>query len=105
MSAEKFIEQGNAIDVSVGNYLSEVIRCKQHPEQAYKSCQGILALQRKAGSERLINACRRAGDFQFFSYSAVLNILEKGLDKMKEEPQQTSLQLTHHNIRGNEYYK
>ncbi len=57
---EKFLEQARAIHEDVAAYVMHVIEHKQHPEQAYKSCSGILTLVRKVGAARLINACRRA---------------------------------------------
>ena len=35
-------------------------RQKQHPEQSYKSCLGVLHLTKKVGNTRLDNACKRA---------------------------------------------
>ncbi|HWB28382.1 MAG TPA: hypothetical protein VG738_23080 [Chitinophagaceae bacterium] len=62
-TADKFIGEASAIHEDVALYITQVIEHKQHPEQAYKSCSGILSLQRKVGTERLINACRRAYSF------------------------------------------
>jgi hypothetical protein len=84
-----------------------VIENKQHPEQAYKSCSGILSLARKVGSERLINACRRAQSFGVYNYPIIVQILEKNLDKLNDEDQQQQLPFMpdHHNIRGSDYYQ
>jgi len=84
--------------------MSKILEKAAHPEKGYKSCLGILGMAKKAGDERLENACRRALLFQAYNYSSVKNILEKGLDKVPEtEP--TSLNLPFHgNIRGKSYY-
>jgi hypothetical protein len=104
-SIEKFVAEGNALHADVGNYLQEVISAKQHPEQAYKSCMGILHLHRKVGKERLINACRRAHDYGVYGYGSIVSILEKRLDEIKEEETQLELSLSpHHNLRGSIYY-
>jgi hypothetical protein len=104
-SIGKFVAEGNALHTDVGNYLQEVISAKQHPEQAYKSCMGILHLARKVGKERLINACRRAHDYGVFGYAHIVSILEKRLDETKEEETQLQLSLSpHHNLRGSIYY-
>jgi transposase len=105
---EKFIEEGRAIHEDIAAYLQHVIEDKQHPEQAYKSCSGILSLARKVGKERLINACRRAGTFGIYNYPIILEILKNNLDYLtEEEEQQTQLPFMpeHHNIRGSDYYK
>ncbi|SFC39057.1 hypothetical protein SAMN04487891_11085 [Flagellimonas taeanensis] len=53
---------------------------KQHPEQSYKSCLGILHLAKKVGDQRLENACKRALDYGAFNYNMVKGILKKGWD-------------------------
>lgn len=103
---EKFIEQAQAIDEQVARYIELIIETKQHPEQAYKSCSGILSLARKVGNERLTNACRRARSYGVFNYPIILQILEKNLDYLDEQEKEDLLQMPqHNNIRGSEYYE
>jgi hypothetical protein len=67
---------------------------------------GVLSFSKKAGDQRLINACRRALDHQVYNYKIIDTILKCGLDKMplEELPQDTELPL-HKNIRGENYYQ
>lgn len=103
---EKFIEQAGAIHEQVSTYIIKVIESKQHPEQAYKSCTGILSLVRKVGAARLINACRRAHSYGVYNYPIILQILEKNLDHLSGEEQEQGLLMPHHyNIRGADYYE
>jgi hypothetical protein len=103
---EKFMEQAGAIHEQVSTYIIKVIESKQHPEQAYKSCTGILSLVRKVGAARLINACRRAHSYGVYNYPIILQILEKNLDHLSEEEQgQCPLMPHHYNIRGADYYE
>jgi len=104
---EKFIARAEAIDTDVKLFIHYILDKKQHPEQAYKSCSGVLAFEAKIGRERLILACRRALDYGIYNYSIIKSILEKGLDRFdtdSEEEKQLSLPL-HENIRGEEYYQ
>lgn len=101
---EKFIEQGKAISEDVAAYIIMVIEHKQHPEQAYKSCSGILNMARKVGNERLSNACRRANDYGVYNYPIIMQILEKNLDSMPQEPKELHMP-QHDNIRGSDYYE
>lgn len=101
---EKFIEQAQAIGEAVAAYIIMVIEHKQHPEQAYKSCSGILSLARKVGNDRLINACKRANDYGVYNYPIILQILDKKLDHMEEEPVEQPMP-NHSNIRGSNYYE
>jgi transposase len=103
---EKFIEQAKAIHEEVAEYLELVIEAKQHPEQAYKSCSGILSLARKVGHQRLTNACKRARSYGVFNYPIIVQILEKSLDQSDEQQTEEALPMPeHHNIRGSGYYE
>jgi transposase len=103
---EKFIEQAKAIDEEVAAYILLVIENKQHPEQAYKSCTGILSLARKVGNQRLTMACRRAHDYGVYNYPIIVQILEKKLDALSDQEQQDTHKMPQHqNIRGSDYYQ
>jgi len=102
---EKFIQQAADIHEDVAAYVNKVIQHKQHPEQAYKSCSGILSLARKVGNERLTGACRRADSYGVYNYPIIVEILAKKLDTLEEEASiQEELMPEHTNIRGSEYY-
>jgi len=87
-------------------YIQLVIENKQHPEQAYKSCTGILSLARKVGNQRLTMACRRAHSYGVYNYPIIMQILEKRLDALTDEEQQDEHAMPQHqNIRGSDYYQ
>jgi transposase len=102
---EHFIEQANVIHADVALYISKVLEHKNHPEQAYKSCSGILNLARKAGKERLINACRRAQHYGIYNYPIIMEILDRKMDLIKEEENSQGSMPEHDNIRGENYYQ
>jgi len=102
---QRFIDWGASIDENVKRLIINILEKKQHPEQAYKSCMGILALTKKVGNERLKNACTRALEYGIYNYKIVQTILEKGLDKMEEDTGQNEELPNHNNIRGKQYYK
>ncbi len=85
--------------------VKELFEAKQHPEQAYRACLGLLRLSDKYTPERLENACKRAIKYRAISYQSVKSILEKGLDKEPLEEVNEYYPLQHQNIRGAEYYK
>jgi len=99
-----FIEKAKAIDPIVEYYITQVLNKKQHPEQAYKSCMGILSLAKKVGHARLIKACKRSHEIGYYSYMSVDDILKKNLDRLEDDPQPTSMP-AHENIRGSNYYQ
>jgi transposase len=102
---DKFIEHGRAIHEDVAIYISAVIDHKQHPEQAYRSCSGILALLKKFGATRLANACKRAKSYNTYNYPIVLQILENKMDLIDDTKESEQNMPPHNNIRGPEYYE
>ena len=58
---------------------------------------------RHYSGERMESAAKRAIDYRAYSFKAVRNILEKGLDRSVKAAIQPSLG-AHENIRGGQYY-
>jgi hypothetical protein len=104
-SATRFIDWATSIDACVGEYIIQIIERRNHPEQAFKSCLGILSFEKKVGKERLINACKRALDFQTYSFKIIQNILENNLDRAESEDELDQNLPEHSNIRGKNYFK
>jgi len=103
-SAEKFITQGMDIHEDVAEYIAKVLEEKTYPEQAYKSCSGILSFSRRVGNERLIDACWCAHGLGQYDYRIIEEILNKRLDKPKLEEDAAHIP-SHKNIRGKDYYQ
>ena len=102
---EYFLSWADKIHEDVKLYVLKILDRKQHPEQAYKSCVGILSFSKKIGNERLIKACQRALGYGLYNYKTIQQILEMGLDKF-DEPENEQLEMPlHDNIRGKEYYQ
>lgn len=104
-SSEKFIAWAEHIGSSCKGYIIGILEKKQHPEQSYKSCLGILHLAKKVGNRRLDNACRRASEYGAYNYNMVERILKKGWDSLEEDPHDSTEVPDHDNIRGGNYYK
>lgn len=103
---DRFTKWAETIGQETKLLIINVLKKKQHPEQAYKSCIGILSMAKKVGNDRLNNACKRALTFNTYSYMAVQNILTKGLDKIEETIQDDLFTMPkHENIRGENYYE
>ena len=102
---EKFIAWAQGIGPQTKLLIEAVLESKTHPEQAYKSCTGILAFARHCGKSRLENASKRALHFHSPSYRTIKTILEKGLDKQQEQPDLFTPLPEHDNLRGKQYYK
>ncbi len=102
---EKLTHWGKSLGPNIEEIIKRVLESKDYPEQAYKVCLGILSLAKKFGKERLDKACKRALDFQYYSYQGIKRILEKGLDNFEEEAVLFSAANMHENIRGREYFE
>jgi transposase len=103
---ERFINWASKIDDTVRVFIIKILESKAHPEQAYKTCQGVLNYERRVGRKRLIAACTRALYYQKYTYQIIKNILEKRLDQLEEDTQEQLVETPkHENIRGEEYYQ
>ena len=80
---------------------------RRFPEQSYRTCLGILRLEKRYGNARLEAACKRALFIRSVSYRSINSILENGLDK-KDLPGSTNpaqpAMPKHGNIRGPQSY-
>lgn len=101
---EKFTTWAAKIDPGVKEYILKVLNNNSYPEQTYRSCVGILSYEKKVGKERLIAACKRAGEFGSYNYTTIKRIIDKKLDKLPKEPEIWDMP-KHQNVRGSEYYK
>ncbi|WP_240751504.1 Mu transposase domain-containing protein [Flagellimonas onchidii] len=104
-SSDLFIEQAEQIGRYCKELIIKVLGDKRHPEQGYKSCRGVLSLSSKVGKQRLENACKRALEYEAYSYMAIKNILDNNLDTIKEEETSHKIIPLHKNIRGKECYQ
>ena len=102
---QRFINWAASIDENVKLFITQLLEKKQHPEQSYKSCMGVLSYAKKVGNQRLANACKRALDYNIYNYKIIQKILESGYDMLKDEQDEKSELPEHHNIRGENYYK
>ena len=105
-SPEFFLNWAARINPDVRNYIQMVLDGYPYPEQAYKSCLGILGYDKKAGRERLIQAVRRAEFYNSCTYSVITRILSAGLDRIPPDNQEKPAQsIEHENVRGAENYE
>lgn len=105
-SPERFAGWARSMGEDVEAMIVKVLDSKTYAPQAFRTCLGILNLQKSYGPEKLNKACRRALSFGAHSYKRVSNILAQGL----EDDRQPRLQLRppclpdHENVRGSGYF-
>lgn len=101
---EAFIGRADRVGPQTRQAVEALLTSRTHPEQAYRSCQGVLSLEKKVGKERLERACERALSYQSVSYKVIRSIIERGLDNL-DGTGPVSAGPAHENIRGASAYQ
>jgi transposase len=95
--------------IEIGPYTRDLVRhlleSHPHPEQGYRSCLGLLNLERRYGRDRLERACHRALNINSPTRRSVLSILKQGLDRLPLMEEVPEIELWHENLRGSDYYQ
>jgi transposase len=101
-----FLNWAKGIHPEVQQYLQVIPDSYPYPEQAYKSCLGILGYDKKAGRERLIDAVKRVIHYNTYNYSVITRILNSGMDSIPLDIEnKTNKPVEHENIRGSKSFK
>ena len=102
---QRLVDWAESIGPSTAALIQTIMREREHPQQAYRACLGILRLSKTYGDNRLDNACKRALTLGTHRYRSIESILAKRLD---ERPITNAIEstevLVHDNIRGADYY-
>ena len=77
---------------------------RPHPEQGFRTCLGVLALEKTYGRARLEAACARGDAIKARSVGSIRSILQTGLDRAYLDPEPQPESLRHGNIRGGGYF-
>ena len=101
-SPERFVRWGRALGPNVEAVIEQVLKDAKYPPQGFRSCLGILSLEKSYGAARLDRACRRALSYRLCSYRRIQNMLKLGLEE--EQEQQPLSFPSHDNVRGSDYY-
>jgi len=106
-SPSRLIRWASGIGSETGRLVVQILNGRDHPEQGYRSCLGILRLGKRYGEDRLEAACGRALRLKACSYRHVASMLKHNLDRLPpDELTQDHLfePIDHQNVRGPEYY-
>lgn len=100
LDAEWLLKQAEAIGPQVCLYLQSLIQSRPFPEQAYRSCLGVLSLARKYPNPLVETACERTLQAHLLSYKE----LKAELEALARRWPVSTQPLVHENIRGETYY-
>jgi transposase len=100
----RIIAAGDNIGPSAAALLAAIMAERPHPEQGFRTCRGIVVLEKTYGRVRLEAACQRAGAIKARSVGSVRSILKNGLDRAFLDPEPQPEPLRHGNIRGRTFF-
>jgi transposase len=106
-SPSRLIRWATTIGPSTEALVTAILASRPHPEQGYRSCLGLLRLEKRYGAARVDAACARALHAGARSYRHVDSILKHGLDRqgvLLEVPAPAAPR-RHAHIRGPAYYQ
>lgn len=102
---QRFINWAAKIGPHTKALVDKLLTSRPHPQQAFRSCLGILRLSKGYGNDRLERASKRALAIGATSYRSVESILKNHLDIAAPcEPDEDQGAIHHENIRGAGYY-
>jgi len=100
---ERLLKWADKIGPNTSEYVSKVMSSRQHPEQGFRACLGILKLGDTHGSKLLEKACDQGLRLNRYSYKALKIVLD---NLPVEDLTVEDIPLpSHSNIRGREYFK
>jgi len=104
-SPERFLEWAGRVGPATRQIIERLLLFRRHPQQAFRSCLGILSLARKDSPSTLEHACQRALALGVCSYREVRVLMESmSSRKTPDETSRSHPPRTHDNIRGARYY-
>ena len=106
---EEIYQRAGEIDNILLMYLKDVSEQAKYPPKAFRSCRGIMSLEKKYGLDRLVAACACATEGRRYGYNEIKDILEHGDDAAYLSPDEGTTKAAfepqkHKNIRGRDYY-
>ena len=105
LNPERLKQQAAGIDAQVRQVIDLVLQRGRHPEQNYKTCQGILMLEKKVGREKLIRSCSVALASGITTYKYIERICNNKLSSDSSEMSVPAPLPEHNNIRGASHYQ
>ena len=102
---QRFISWAEKMGGSVKEFIQLMLDQREHPQQAFKACMGVLNLEKKYDDQAMQLVCKKAIEIDCISYRFIANSLKNKTYKIEEEdPGDMNLPL-HDNIRGKDKYK
>ena len=106
-SPKYYLQKASEIDPVLRLFFEGIFKGKKHPEQAYKSCDGILNFAKTYSKQIIVLICKKGIELNCYNYTFVKNTLAAKTYKVWQQNEKQAEEQTlpeHKNIRGkNEY--
>jgi transposase len=102
---ERFLRWAHKIGPATAQLIETRLNAKDHPEQSYRACLGILGLAKRYTDPRLEAACHRAFRCGIHSYQGLKNILDSRYDQLSLDLSEPKTLPAHPHVRGKTYYR
>jgi transposase len=99
---ERLVRWASEIGPHTSQLIQSILSSRQHPEQAFRSCLGILRLSGQYAHPLMESACQEAYQDKTLNYRGVKAVLER---LQPVSTSQTPPLPSHENIRSNSYYQ
>lgn len=100
LNAAWLLRQAQTIGGQTTAYLTALLRARPFPEQAYRTCLGVLSLARKHPPTHLETACQTLLAAKLFTYGD----LKAELERLAQGNPAEHPPASHENVRGETYY-
>jgi transposase len=107
---ERIIAWGKKTGPHTAEFLGAIMKSRNHPQQGFRACIGVLRLGKRYGEQRLEAACNRALSIGSYTFKSVESILKNNLDQSPLPPNSGPLDEkpvpdNHENVRGQNYFE
>lgn len=104
-SAERFLSWAARVGPATRQIIERLLSSRRHPQQAFRSCLGILSLARKDSPDLLERACQKGLTLSVHSYREIRMLMESPAVRKAPLPDASNPPpRTHDNLRGATYY-
>jgi len=99
-SPRRFLSWAEKTGEKTKAYVAWLLERKEHPEQAYRTCAGILRIGSTVAPQTMEEVCAHALAHNVFSYTHFAKLLEDKKSDLK-----SAKPIIHEHLRGKEYYR
>jgi len=101
----RLVRWGEQHGIACAEVIRRILATRLHPEQGYRSCLGLLRLEKQYGAKRLEAACARALALGSASYKTVATILKRHQENLPLPGEAQWSAPEHAHLRGPKYYQ